>query len=100
MWTLFLVWLGAKNIICADVNDARLDLAKKMGADVCINSKNKDLREEIMKLTDGNGVARLVEASGFSPVVNSCFSLLRKVIYAIKCSSFFLHIYHSDLKST
>ena len=59
-----------------------------MGADVCINSKNKDLREEIMKLTDGNGVARLVEASGFSPVVNSCFALLRKVIYAIKCSSF------------
>ena len=84
-----MVCLGAKNIICADVNDARLDLAKKMGADVCINSKNKDLREEIMKLTDGNGVARLVEASGFSPVVNSCFALLRKVIYAIKCSSFF-----------
>ena len=52
-----------------------------MGADVCINSKNKDLKEEIMKLTDGNGVSRLVEASGFSPVVNSCFSLLRKVIY-------------------
>ena len=52
-----------------------------MGADVCINSKNEDLKEEIMKLTDGNGVSRLVEASGFSPVVNSCFSLLRKVIY-------------------
>ena len=70
-----------------------------MGADVCINSKNKDLREEIMKLTDGNGVARLVEASGFSPVVNSCFSLLRKVIYSIKCSSLFNGC-HSDLKST
>ena len=81
LFHLILVWLGAKNIICADVNDARLDLAKKMGADVCINSKSKDLREEIMKLTDGNGVSRLVEASGFSPVVNSCFSLLRKVIY-------------------
>ena len=60
-----------------------------MGADVCINSKSKNLREEIMKLTDGNGVSRLVEASGFSPVVNSCFSLLRKVIYATKCTSFF-----------
>merc|ERR1712045_588596 len=40
--------------------------------------RQKVLKEEVMKLTDGNGIARLVEASGFPPVVNSCFSMLRK----------------------
>ena len=56
-----------------------MELAKKMGATVTINSREKVLKEEVMKLTDGNGIARLVEASGFPPVVNSCFSMLRKV---------------------
>ena len=79
-----MLYIGATNIIAADVNDSRLELAKKMGADVTINSKDKDLKEEIMKLTDGNGVPRLVEASGFAPVVNSCFSLLRKVCSLLK----------------
>ena len=50
-----------------------------MGATVTINSREKVLKEEVLKLTDGNGIARLVEASGFPPVVNSCFSMLRKV---------------------
>ena len=50
-----------------------------MGADITINGKNQNLKEEIMKLTDGNGVARLAEATGAGPMVNNCFSLLRKV---------------------
>jgi len=69
---------GASSVIAADVIDSRLELAKKMGATITINSKDNDLKSEIMKLTDGNGVPRLVEASGFPPVVNSCFSMLRK----------------------
>jgi len=69
---------GATKVIAADVVDSRLELAKKMGATVTINSREKVLKEEVMKLTDGNGIARLVEASGFPPVVNSCFSMLRK----------------------
>jgi len=69
---------GAKNVISADINEARLELSKKMGANITINSMTKNLKDEIMKLTNGNGVARLVEASGATPMVNSCFSLLRK----------------------
>ena len=52
-----------------------------MGATDTINSREKNLKDEVMRLTDGNGIARLVEASGFPPVVNSCFSMLRKVIF-------------------
>ena len=66
-------------MVAADVVDSRLELAKKMGATDTINSKEKNLKDEVMRLTNGNGIARLVEASGFPPVVNSCFSMLRKV---------------------
>lgn len=63
----------------ADINKERLKLAEKMGADVTINCQEVDLHEEIMRLTSGDGVARLVEASGASKLVNSCFKLLQKV---------------------
>ena len=44
-----------------DVNDERLSLAVKMGADVVVNStKIKDLREELMRLTGGDGFSRSV----------------------------------------
>ena len=71
-------------MVAADVVDSRLELAKKMGATDTINSKEKNLKDEVMRLTNGNGIARLVEASGFPPVVNSCFSMLRKVIFEKK----------------
>lgn len=62
-----------------DINPDRLTLAEKMGADIAINSAQVDLHAEVMRLTDGNGVERLVEASGASAMVNTCFTLLRKV---------------------
>jgi threonine dehydrogenase-like Zn-dependent dehydrogenase len=61
-----------------------LDLALKMGADLIVNTKLKDLKEEILKMTNGDGIARIVEASGASKMLNMSFSLLRKVyvVYA------------------
>ena len=71
--------LGATSVIVADINKERLNLAKKMGADVTINCKEVDLHQEVFRLTNGDGVARLIEASGSSPLINSCFKLLQKV---------------------
>jgi threonine dehydrogenase-like Zn-dependent dehydrogenase len=51
-----------------------------MGADLIVNTKLKDLKEEIMKMTNGDGIARIVEASGASKMLNMSFSLLRKVL--------------------
>jgi hypothetical protein len=50
-----------------------------MGADVLINCKEVNLQQEVMRLTNGDGVPRLVEASGASPLVNTCFKMLQKV---------------------
>ncbi len=61
-----------------------MDLSLKMGADLIVNTKLKDLKEEILKMTNGDGIARIVEASGASKMLNMSFSLLRKVyvVYA------------------
>ena len=72
--------LGATRVLIADINAERLQLASKMGADVTINCKEVDLHQEVMRLTGNNGVPRLVEASGASLLVNTCFKLLQKVI--------------------
>jgi len=70
--------LGASKVLVADINSERLQLAKTMGADVIINSRETNLQSEVMRLTNGDGVPRLVEASGNAQVVNSCFKLLQK----------------------
>ncbi|HEY2607193.1 MAG TPA: alcohol dehydrogenase catalytic domain-containing protein, partial [Paraburkholderia sp.] len=45
--------LGATTIIAVDGNDHRLEIARKMGADITLNFKNCDVVDEIMKLTGG-----------------------------------------------
>ncbi|KAL8585037.1 hypothetical protein ACOMHN_043673 [Nucella lapillus] len=70
--------LGAKRVIATDIEDKKLELARQMGADITVNTKNQDLKEVVMKLTDGVGVDRICECSGVSSVVNSTFSMLRK----------------------
>ena len=43
-------WAGA-TVIMADLLDRRLDTAKKMGADYCINVSEFDLLEKVKEIT-------------------------------------------------
>lgn len=70
--------LGATTVYAADILPGRLELATKMGADVVINSKDADVRSEIMRLTDQVGIGRICEASGNVRMLNGCFKYLRK----------------------
>ncbi len=45
---------GARVIAC-ELDEKRLEVAKKMGADVLINSGETDAVEEVKRLTDGRG---------------------------------------------
>lgn len=60
--------LGAGPIICTDAVDAKLAIAKKLGADLCVNMSeagaSERLKDEVAKLTDGNGVDAVFEMSG------------------------------------
>ena len=70
--------LGAKEIIAADLFADKLSLASQMGATKTLNVRNVDLGSEIMKITSGNGIERICEASGHAPTLNASFKWLRK----------------------
>ena len=69
--------LGASTIIAVDGNDHRLDIAKKMGADLTLNFKNCDVVDEIMKATGGRGVDASIEALGTQATFESALRVLK-----------------------
>jgi threonine dehydrogenase-like Zn-dependent dehydrogenase len=56
--------MGASKIIAINHIDARLDMAKEHTGAIPINYSNTDPVDEIMKLTDNNGVDKVIEAVG------------------------------------
>jgi len=70
--------LGASRVIAVDVKSECLDLAVKMGADITVNPAKVPLGDEIMKLTNQNGIQRIVEASGHAQTLSQCLKWLRK----------------------
>ena len=68
---------GASLIIGVDVNEYRLDLAKKMKADRVINETSSNLVEEVMDLTHGVGVDVVLEMSGATSAIKKGFKVLR-----------------------
>jgi threonine dehydrogenase-like Zn-dependent dehydrogenase len=69
--------LGASTIIAVDGNDHRLDMARKMGADVTLNFKHCDVVDEILKLTGGRGVDSSIEALGTQGTFESALRILK-----------------------
>lgn len=59
-------------VYVADLLDGRLEKALHFGADGVINSGTKDLKEEAMKITEGNGFDVCVEACGLSVTFLAC----------------------------
>ncbi|WP_372772071.1 zinc-binding alcohol dehydrogenase family protein [Mangrovibacterium sp.] len=56
--------LRGATVIAVDIDDAKLAIAKKLGADYVINSMQKNLHEELECLTNGNGPNVVIEAAG------------------------------------
>lgn len=69
---------GCSEIIAVDINDARLEMAKELGATKVINGKKQDTLKEIIEMTDG-GVNYGVETTGASPVVVQAVRSLRSL---------------------
>jgi L-iditol 2-dehydrogenase len=68
---------GAKRTIACDINEFRLGLARQVGADVCINPRQADVKQEVLKCTDGRGVDVAFEAVGFADTFRQAVSILR-----------------------
>lgn len=69
--------MGATRVIVVDGLPARLDVAKKMGADDCVNFNAGDPVAEIMRLTDGRGVDVAIEALGMQTTFEGALRVLR-----------------------
>jgi 2-desacetyl-2-hydroxyethyl bacteriochlorophyllide A dehydrogenase len=65
---LQLAKLQGATVIAIDVMDSRLEISKKCGADLAINSAKQDVAEEIKKFTNGEMVSTLIEATGVPSV--------------------------------
>jgi len=76
--TLLARSMGASRILVTDVSDYRLDLAKKVGADVAVNVKQDDPVAIIKELTGGLGAGVIVETSGNVKAMKQGFEMLRK----------------------
>ena len=84
---------GATTIIVVDSIGARMEVARQLGADHCIDFKSSNPVEEIMRLTDGRGVDVAIEALGTQATFESALRVLRP---GGTLSS--LGVYSTDLK--
>ena len=67
---------GAKQIIAVDIDNKRLDFAKETGATDCVNSKDPDALEQILKLS-GGGVTVAIDATGIEATALLCIKSLQ-----------------------
>ena len=56
--------LGAKHITAVDMFEHKLNIARRLGATDTIDAAKSDLKDEAMRITQGNGFDRVCEASG------------------------------------
>ena len=67
---------GARVIIC-DINEFRLGIARKLGADVVMNPGAVNLKETVFKATDGGGADVAFEVVGFAQTFADAVSVTK-----------------------
>lgn len=60
---------GARRIFATDINEERLEMAQRMGADLVLDARD-DVVERLRAETDGNGVDVVLEMSGAEPALH------------------------------
>jgi L-iditol 2-dehydrogenase len=65
-------------IIAVDLDDQKLEMARRFGADHCFNPERDEVGESILALTNGRGADVAFEAVGISATVNFAINHVRK----------------------
>ena len=68
-------FFGAKQVVVFDILDSRLDLAKRLGADAVINSKEEGYQKQALELTEGKGFDYVFETAGNPVTMQMGFEL-------------------------
>lgn len=74
-------------LIAVDVDDAKLELAKKYGATHTINSKKEDVVEAVRKITNGRMCDFVIEGTGIPKLLNMGMDYLKRAGRLILMSS-------------
>ncbi len=86
---------GSKKVVAFDIDDGRLELAKRMGADEVVNTKNPDFMEKAMAITGGKGYDYVFETAGNPATMHIAFE-----IAANKANLCFIGTPHVDMSFT
>ena len=70
-------YAGARRVVITDLNDYRLDLARKMGVDAAVNTGREDLRQVMRDLRIVEGFDVGLEMSGSGAAFNQMIELMR-----------------------
>lgn len=65
-------------IICVDLDDAKLETAKEMGADFVVNSKDPETSQKIISICNEKGADSVVDFVNAPPTAKLGISVLRK----------------------
>jgi threonine 3-dehydrogenase len=69
--------VGARTVVAIEPNEYRLELARKMGADVLIDPLSQDPVEAIAAVTEGRGAEVVLEMSGVPKVIDQGTRMLQ-----------------------
>jgi L-iditol 2-dehydrogenase len=69
---------GCGQVIAVDLERNRLNLARRLGADVCFDGTNGNIRDHILDMTENRGVDVAFEAVGITETLHTALSSLRK----------------------
>ena len=69
---------GCGHIIAVDINQTRLDLACKLGADEALNPDSVDVMAQVLKCTANHGADIAFEVVGITPTLQLSIECLRK----------------------
>lgn len=69
---------GCQEVIVVDIDEGRLELARRLGATDTFNSKDKDVEEEVLAQTQGRGVTSSFEVVGATATVQTAINTVRK----------------------
>jgi erythritol/L-threitol dehydrogenase len=70
---------GPEKIVAIDLNDDRLELAKRCGADIGLNPRNVDTVKTVKDMTEGYGCDVYIEATGHPSAVEQGLNMIRKL---------------------
>ncbi len=69
---------GCAPLIAVDIEDAKLALARELGADATVNARGDDPVEAVRRLAGGEGVDYAVEAAGRAATIEQAFQSVKK----------------------